>query len=103
MTKAFKQMTPKEQHEKVIHAEKMVNQLYRMVQEFAREHDLEPNTMAAALIGMTGGMIGDTAGKDIEKQESLLKFVMQGIRISLMENGYRPLDDSVPLPPWMKH
>jgi len=69
------------------------------------EHEIDVNVLVSTMIAVLGRITASTAGTNIEHQDKLISFIGKSLRLSIAENGYRPvtseMDDAIP--PWEKN
>jgi hypothetical protein len=98
-------MDQKELRTKIDNATKQIHEMQRMLMDYIHENEVDENVTFSFLISMMGIGIAGDAADNIPGQDQTIDFIGNAIRLSLAENGYRPITTDMhdAIPPWEKN
>lgn len=91
--------------DKVTLGERQIKELLAVVEDHVNAKEVDVNVVVSTMIAVIGKIIAGTAGSEVSKQDELIAFCSNAIRVSLAENGYRPVTSAMEgaIPPWEKN
>lgn len=95
----------KDIREQVAIAEKQMNAIHDHLRDFIQQNEIDPAVSMAAILSILAKSIAVEAGHDIAKQDACVAFMVKALYVSMAENGFRPMEDSMAdaIPPWDKN